>query len=85
VNSFHVWIRPLGDTCRVRVAGAQNAQWLLSRLGHGFVFKTAEPMNEEMDSSCCTFRVAYSPQMSRRGLETMLARIPEVVLMPDPA
>jgi hypothetical protein len=62
----------------------QNAQWLLSRLGHGFVFKTAEPMNEEVDSSC-SFRVAYGPRMSRRGLETLLAGIPEVVLMPDPA
>ena len=85
MNSFHVWIRPLGNTCRVRVAGAKNAQWLLARLGRGFAFKTAEPMNEEDDSSCCTFRVAYGPQMSRRGLETLLAGIPEVDLMTEPA
>jgi len=85
MNAFHVWIRPLGNACRVRVAGMQNAQWLLARLGHFFVFKMAEPMNEEADSSCCTFRVQYSSQMSRRGLERLLAGIPEVVLMTDPA
>ena len=85
MNAFHVWVRPLGDTCRVRVDGVKNAQWLLSQLGRSFVFKTAEPMNEEADSTYCTFRMAYSSQMSRRGLERLLAGIPEVVLMMDPA
>lgn len=85
MNAFHVWLRPLGDTCRVRVDGMKNAQWLLLRLGQSFVFKTAEPMDEEADSSCCTFCMAYSSQVSRRGLERLLVGIPEVVLMTDPA
>jgi hypothetical protein len=85
MNSFRVWIRPLGGTCRVRVEGIRNAQWLLARLGHGFVFKTAEPISEEADSSCCSFCVAYSSQMSRRGLEKLLGGIPEVIFMMDPA
>jgi hypothetical protein len=85
MNTFRVWIRPLGSACRVRVDGVRNAQRLLNRLGHSFVFKTADPMNEEEGSSCCTFRVAYSSQMSRRGFERLLAAIPEVNLMMDPA
>jgi len=85
MNSFRVWIRPLGETCRIRVEGIRNAQWLLSRLGHGFVFKTAEPISEEADSSYCSFRLAYSARMPRGGLERLLAGIPEVVLMVDPA
>ncbi|MBN1591394.1 MAG: hypothetical protein JW888_17915 [Pirellulales bacterium] len=85
MNSFQVWIRPLGNTCRVRVDGVRNALWLLGRLGHLFVFKTAEPMNEEVDSSCCTFRVEYGSRISRGGLERLLGGIPEVVLMTDPA
>jgi len=85
MNSFRVCLRPLGETCRIRVEGILKSQWLLSRLGHGFVFKTAEPISEEDDSSYCSFRVAYSSQMSRGGLEKLLARIPEVVLMMDPA
>ena len=85
MNTFRVWIRPLGNNSRVRVDGVGNAQWLLNRLGHSFVFKTADPMNEEEGSSCCSFRVAYNSQMSRRGLDRLLAGIPEVQLMTDPA
>ncbi|MBN1908484.1 MAG: hypothetical protein JW818_01985 [Pirellulales bacterium] len=85
MNSFHVWIRPLGSRCRVRVDGLQNAQWLLGQLGQLFVFKTAEPVNEESDSLCCSFLVQYDPQTSHRGLEKTLAGIPEVILMTDPA
>ena len=85
MNAFRVWIRPLGSNYRVRVDGSRNAQWLLDRLGQSFVFKTAEPMNEEDGSSCCTFRVEYGSQMSRRGLERLLAAIPEVSVMADPA
>ena len=85
MNAFRVWIRPLGSNYRMRVDGSRNAQWLLDRLGQSFVFKTAEPMNEENGSSCCTFRVEYGSQMSRRGLEVLLAAIPEVNLMADPA
>ena len=81
MNAFRVWVRPLGSNCRVRVDGIRNAQWLLNRLGHSFVFKTADPMNEEEGSSCCTFRVAHGSQTSRRGLERLLAAIPEVKLM----
>lgn len=85
MNAFSVWVRPLGGNCRMRVDGIRNAHWLLNRLGHSFVFKAAEPMNEEEGSSCCTFRVAYNSQMSRRGLERLLTAIPEVRLMTDPA
>ena len=85
MNTFAVWLRPLGSACRVRVDGISNAQWLLDRLGRSFVFKTADPMNEEGDSSCCTFRVVYGSEMSRRGFERLLAAIPEVNMMPDPA
>jgi len=81
MNAFPVWIRPLRSNCRVRVDGIGNAQWLLNRLGHSFVFKTAQPMDEEDGSSCCSFHVAYSSQTSRRGIERLLAAIPEVKLM----
>ena len=81
MNAFRVWVRPLGSNCRVRVDGIRNAQWLLNRLGHSFVFKTAQPMNEEDGSACCSFHVAHSSQTSRRGIERLLAAIPEVKLM----
>ena len=85
MNAFRVWTRALGYMCEVRVDGIENAKWLLDRLGRSFVFKTSEPIDEEADSSCCTFRVMYGSQMSRRVLERLLTAIPEVSLVPVPA
>ena len=85
MNAFRVWIRSSESNCRLRVDGLSNAQWLLYRLGHSFVFKTAAPMSEDEGSSYCTFNLAYSPQMSRHGFERLLTALPEVNLMADPA
>ena len=84
MNTFSVWIRPLGSICRVRVDGMQNARWLLHRLRQSFVFKSSEPINDE-GSSRSTFHVPYSSRMSRSTFEKLLAAIPEVTLMLDPA
>ena len=85
MNAFHVWIHRAGNACRVRVDGMKNTEWLLNRLSQSFVFKTSEPVNEERNSSYCTFRVTYSSQMSRPRFERLLAAIPEVKLMLEPA
>ena len=85
MKAFRVWIRSSQNNCRLRVDGIRNAHWLLDRLGHSFVFKTAAPMDEEEGSMCYSFRVAYSSHISNRGLVRLLAAIPEVTLMRDPA
>ena len=86
MSPFQVWLRPLGGDCRVRVDGMRNAQWLLTRLSQSFVFKTSEAMHEDhVSASGCTFRIAYSSQVPRRAFERLLASIPEVTVMVDPA
>jgi hypothetical protein len=85
MNIFRVWIRPLGDDCRVRVDGIENARWLLSRLSQSFVFKGSESIIDDEASSCSIFRVPYSSQSPRARFEKVLAAIPEVKLMLDPA
>jgi len=47
--------------------------------------KTSEEVRQERGSGCCTFRVAYSSRVPRAVLEKLLAGIPEVKLMLDPA
>jgi hypothetical protein len=69
----------------VRVDGIQNARWLLNRLGRSFVFKSSESIHDDEASSCVTFRVAYSSQSPRSRFERLLAAIPEVTLMLEPA
>jgi hypothetical protein len=85
MHPFRVWIRPMGDFCRVRVDGIGNAQWLLQRLGGSFVFATFEPIHELANSTCCTFEVPYNPPLSRAGFQRLLTGIPEVQLMREPA
>ncbi len=85
MTRFRVWLRPLGNTSRVRVEGKDNTGWLLGRLSQSFVFKNSEPVCEEMGSACCTFHVSYGAQVSRLSFEKLLAAIPEVLLMSEPA
>ena len=85
MNPFHVWLRPASDFCRVRVDGIENARWLLDRLSQSFVFKTFEPFGEAMGSSMCSFQIPYNPPLSRFKFERLLAAIPEVRWMLEPA
>lgn len=85
MKTFRVWIRPLPNTCRVRVEGNHNVQWLLNRLSQSFVFKSCEPVNEEIENACSSFQVQYTSQISRSGFQKILAGIPEVALMQEPA
>ena len=84
MNNFPVWIRPLLGGCRVRVETLKNAQWLLNRLSQCFVFKTSEAIHDDGVSSF-TFQVLHSSQTPRPMFEKLLAAIPEVNLMMDPA
>jgi hypothetical protein len=85
MDTFHVWLSPLGATCKVRVDGITNANWLLNRLHRSFIFQSCDPVNDEDGSSCCTFLMTYSTQRCYRTFERLLATIPEVEWTLDPA
>jgi hypothetical protein len=85
MNTFRVWLRPLCKVCRVRVDGIENAMWLLTRLSQFFVFKSSEPIEDDEGASCPTFHVPYNSQMSFFQFQRLLAGIPQVQLMSDPA
>ena len=85
MRSFRVWIRPLGDFCRVRVDGTENCRWLLKRLSESFVFRTSEPIEHVAGSDECTFQVPYNPPLSRIGFQKLLTALPQVQLMNEPA
>ena len=85
MNRFRVWVRPLGDACRVRVDGTENAMWLLAQLGQSLAFNACEPIQDDEASFRSTFQVPYTPQLPRPKLEEMLAAIPQVRMMLEPA
>jgi hypothetical protein len=47
MNTFRVWLSPSGSAWQLRVDGIENTKWLLNRLSRSFVFKTAQPVNED--------------------------------------
>lgn len=75
-----VWIRPLGSRYLVNVEGRENANWLLSQLTRYFIFRSAEPIRQDMDSSFCTFYVAYDSRLPVHRFRRLLDAIPEVKL-----
>ena len=78
---FDVWLRPLTDrTCRVRVEGRENANWLLARLSTAYVTKTNDPLQQESDSIFYTFDVVYPQQYSHYMLEQLVEGFPPVQL-----
>ena len=85
MNAFRVWVRPLGGACHVRVDGMEKARWLLGCLSQSFIFKSSKPVREVKGTSCCTFQLPYTSQVSRSFIERELARIPEVRLLSEPA
>lgn len=85
MSVFNVWIRPLGETCRVRVDGMTNAVWLARRLSEAFVFKTIEPIVQMVNSPLCTFKIPYNHELSERQFLQVLKGIPEVQLKLEPA
>jgi hypothetical protein len=83
MNTFRVWARPLGQMCRLRINGRENAEWLLGRLAE--VFNNCGSITQLEGSSSCVFEVPYNNErLSRCTLEKMLAAIPEVELMLAP-
>ena len=84
MNVFDVWVRPLGESCRVRVSGTKNAEWLMQTLGESFTMGSAELCHEKQESNICTFEVPCQAPQSRNRLEKALASMPEVRLRMRP-
>ena len=81
MTNFRVWVRPLDYEYLVCVDGIQNARWLSDQLGRSFVFRSAQPINQENNSSLCTFQVPCGPLLSLAKLQKLLTAIPEVTLL----
>jgi len=84
LNSFKVWLRPLGAVCRIRVEGIENAEWLLSRLKQTLGFQDAEQCVVQHIQNYGTFQVPYCTTMLHAALETHLSTMPTVHVMNQP-
>jgi hypothetical protein len=81
VKTFRVWVQPTEYGYFLLVDGVENARWLLDQLGRSFVFRSAEPIAQKLDSSLCTFEVPGGPFVTLNMLRKLLVAIPEVTLL----
>lgn len=84
MESFHVWIRPLGEFCRIRVEDEDAARWLFSQLADVVGSESCQQLTLNPSGSY-TFSVPYCSSLTREGLRQLLIDLPEVELMPQPA
>jgi hypothetical protein len=81
MSAFRVWVRPLEYESLICVDGLANARWLLDQLGRSFVFRSAQPISQDVNSTLCTFQVPCGPLLSLTKLQRLLMAIPEVTLL----
>jgi len=80
VKTFKVWVQPTDYGHILLVDGVENTNWLLDRLGRAFVFRSAEPISQDGNSSLCRFQVPGGPFVSSSKLQKLLGGMPEVSL-----
>jgi hypothetical protein len=83
MNHFPVWLRSLGNCCKVKVDGQQNVEWLQATLtSQGVECTEAVPV---AGTDRYVFRAIYTTRMPPSELQRFLSSRPEVQLMLEPA
>ena len=83
-NPVRVWLRPLGQGCRIRVESVENAFWLLERLIETNRLVGLQQVQLNTSESECTFEIPTSSQRTRLTLENAMAGISGLRLMLEP-
>ena len=83
MSTFHVWIRPVGEACRVRVDGKENCKWLFARLIDMVGFEECRDLTCSPDGQY-TFNVLFGADLTTLSLTKLLRGLPQVELMSQP-
>jgi hypothetical protein len=82
IDSYRVWLRPMGQNWKIAVENGQGAKWLTRRLEqHGI--ETTD-LVQSSDDLHCTFRCVTTTQRERGVIEGLLIQWPEVELQHSP-
>jgi hypothetical protein len=83
--SIRVWVRSLGNACRVRVDKEENLHWLVERLSRHPEFAQLKQLDLNKAREKCLFHISnYSESRPLAHLEETLSQIPGVHLMTEP-
>jgi len=88
MSHFKVWVRPLGNACKICVEGRDNAESLRERLQQEGTNCTAPEPRTETDAAqtpLWVFRAQYTPTITESQLPLFLESLPDIELMLEPA
>jgi hypothetical protein len=83
-TSIRVWVRSLGNSCRIRVESMENARWLLEHLAENHALPGLTQVEIQPTEDGCLFQISNTSQRTLATLEHSLRQIPEVELMLSP-
>ena len=82
---FNVWTRPLGKTCRVCVEGLKSGRWLFSKMEDKAGSGNCTSIGLDQADGKYSFLVSYTITFSQYDLDDLMAALPEVRIMNQPA
>jgi hypothetical protein len=83
-SPVRVWVRSLGNSCRVRVDSVEDARWILDRLKAENALTGLEQLKIESTNSGFQFQIPNATRRTLATLENALGRISGVELMLSP-
>lgn len=83
-STVRVWVRTLGNSCRVRLESQEHGQWLLDRLKERNALECLGPVEIHATETGCRLLISNSDRKTLETLETALREISGVELMLSP-
>lgn len=83
-DPVRVWVRPLGNSSRLRVDSVEDATWLIDLLKETHKFIGLEHVELRPTKGGCMFEIPDSSRRTRLTVESALAQIHGVQLMLAP-
>jgi len=84
IDSIRVWVRSLGNACRIRVEKEDYLRWLVERLSRNPLYARLKTLDLDKAREKCLLHISYSESGSLSRLEEALSQIPGVQLMTEP-
>ncbi len=83
-SPIRVWVRTLGNSCRIRLESQDHAQWLLAQLRERNALIGSDDVQIHPTDSGCRIQIPNAAERTLTTLETALREIPDVELMLSP-
>lgn len=83
-SPVRVWVRSLGQSCRVRLENIEQARWVLARLQEKHALEGLSQLEIRTTEAGSLFEIPNATQRTLATLEAALGEIPEVELMLSP-